>query len=295
MKKRIFLCMMLSAVLLICACGSKHISKNNSGETVVKKDSKAQEGFKLKKCEMINEAGFEKDGMKVNVTGLSYEEQETKINLTVQNDTDAPLVVITANLSINGFMSTESFFSEIPAKSTKEDAAICISNSWLKEMDITQITQAEFIVKVYDHNNNELMKSDVLLVKTDASKSYEQEYDESGFVICEDKGIRLLVRSLQKSTLSNDMEITLYAENDTDSTVSIMARDVTVNGIEIKPQFVMTVGPKKKAVDTMVFFDADLKEHAILNIESVNASFKAYNENLEAVLETEILRIPLSE
>ncbi len=295
MKKITYLCLLLTAVLAFSACGKKEIPQAGTGETVVKKETKSPEGFKPENHEMKNNADFHKDGITVNVTGISYEEQETKINLIVKNDTEAPMIVMTTNFSVNGLMSTESFFSEIPAKTTKEDGAIAISNSWLGDMGITQITEAEFIVKVFDKDNNELFQSEVMTVKTDAPKSYEQDYDESGFVIYADKGIRLLARSLQKSALSNDMELVLYAENDTDSTVSIMTRDVTVNGVEIKPQFVMTVGPDKKAVDTMVFFDSDLKENAILNIESVNASFKAYNENLEVVFETEVLSIPLSE
>ena len=137
MNKSAYFCLLLAAVLMFSACGKKDIPQAGTGETVVKKEAKAREDFKPETNEMKNKADFDKDGITVNVTGISYEERETKINLSVKNDADAPLIVMTTNFSINGLMSTESFFSEIPAKTTKEDGAIVISNSWLADMGIT--------------------------------------------------------------------------------------------------------------------------------------------------------------
>ena len=90
------------------------------------------------------------------------------------------------------------------------------------------------------------------------------------------------------------MEIVFYAENNTDSAISIMSGNVSVNGKSIEPLFVMSVGAGKKAVDTMVFYDKDLKELEIGEIQTVEAKFKAFNENLETVFETDAVKVPIA-
>ena len=70
---------------------------------------------------------------------------------------------------------------------------------------------------------------------------------------------------------------------------------VSVNGKELEPLFLLTVGPGKKAVDTMVFYQTELMENHIKKIETITASFKAFNEKLETVFEAGPLQIPVSE
>ena len=291
MKKITCICMILAAVFTISACGG---NKTNVQESVVKKEAPQTEGFQPEKTEITKKDDFSKDGLSADVTGIAYEEGVTKIQIHVKNDLDEEVNVITANLSVNGMMSNDSMFISVPAKS-EANGAVAIGNSWLGEMGIQQIAELEFIVKAFNDMNNEILTSDVLHFETNAPASYKQSYDDSGFEIYNDKGVRILARTLQKSRLSEDMELVFYAENDTDSTISVMAQDVSVNGIAVDPLFVLTVGAGKKAVDTMVFYDTELQEKQITDFETVTASFKAFNDELETVFATEALQVPVSE
>ena len=47
-------------------------------------------------------------------------------------------------------------------------------------------------------------------------------------------------------------------------------------------------------MDTMVFYDKDLKELEIGEIQTVEAKFKAFNENLETVFETDAVKVPIA-
>lgn len=271
------------------SCGSQ------TEESVVKKPTQHHGGYRLQTETKIDQAGsYEENGIKVSVTDLSYEDVVTKLNLHIRNDTDKNLIVTTANLSVNGLMFTGNLFSEVSAKTVKNES-VKIDNEWFKLMGIDVIADIEFLVKVYDDGNNEIMQSDVICVKTSAPDTHAQMYDNSGVGLFSENGVDIFVRTMQKSELSDDMEIVFYAENNTKSAITLMSYDVLVNGIAIEPTFVMSVGAEKKAVDTMVFHAEALTENNIGNFDTVDAKFRVFNEDLETVLETELLRIPLSE
>ena len=159
-------------------------------------------------------------------------------------------------------------------------------------MGIEKITDVEFMIKVYDKHQDEIMRSKMLSITTKAG-SYKQKYDVTGFDIYNEGGIRLSARYLQQNKLSGDTELVFYAENNTKSAVVIMAQDVTANKKPVQPLFVITVEPGKKAVDTMVFYKADLEANEIKKINEIRASFKAFNNDLETIFETEVLKVPI--
>ena len=291
MKKISCICMILAGILAFSACGKP---KTSVQESVVKKEAPQTESFQPEKTQITKKDDFSKDGLSATVTGIAYEEGTTNIQIHVKNDLDENINVITTALSVNGMMSNDSMFISVPAKS-EADGVVAIGNSWLGDMDIRQIVEVEFVLKAFNDMNDEILASDVLHFETDAPASYEQNYDDGGFEIYNDKGIRILARALQKSRLSNDMELVFYAENDTDSTISVMSQDVSVNGVAVEPLFVLTVGAGKKAVDTMVFYDAELQEKQIAEFQTITASFKAFNEDLETIFETEPLQVPVGE
>ncbi len=288
MKKISWICMVLAVAFVFSACGK---AGDGAQESVVKKEAKQIEGYQPDQTQVTKQETFSQDGLTAELTGITYEDVVTKLNFHVKNDTEEELHVTTANLSVNGLMSYENMFITVPAKN-ETDGFVSLSNSWLAKMQIEKIAEIEFMIKAYNSLNDEVLASDVLKCKTDAS-SYKQVYDDSGFEIYNDKGIKISVRSLQKSELSDDMELVFYAENNTDSAISVMSRDVSVNGIPVEPLFVLSAGAGKKAVDTMVFYAEELQEHNITDIETITASFKAFNEDLETVFETEILQVPI--
>lgn len=287
MKKWTFLCLILAFVCLCSACGS-----TGGEESVVKKEVKQEEGFRPKEAKLKEAEHVSQDGVSVSLVGISYEDVVTTLNLHVKNETEEERNVITANLSVNGIMSHDNMSVTVPAMS-EADGTVSLSNSWLGEMQIEQIAEIEFMIKGFNSLHDEVFVSDTHTFYTDAPDSYKQTYDDSGFVVYHHNGFLLSARTLQKSELSNDMELVFYAENNTDDTICIMSQDVSVNGIPVKPLFVLTVGPNKKAVDTMVFYNQELQEKAIGDIQTVSASFKAFNEDLETVFETEILQVPI--
>lgn len=290
MRKIICFATSLTLSIFLVACGGQSTGE----ESVVQKTTQQHDGFKLKTARIKQADRYTEAGISVSVTDISYEDVVTKIGFQLKNETDTPVRVGTANFSINGFMCTDRLFCEIPANS-EQTIAHEISNEWFGEMQIAVIKDMEFVVKIYDIDNNEIKQSDILKVKTNAPFTYRQKYDDSGFEIYNGNGVKISASLLQKSAHSNDLELVFYAENDTDSAISVMSYDVLVNEIPIEPLFVISVGAGKKAVDTMVFYEKDLAQNNIERIEKVTARFKAFNERLETVFDTEPINVPVEQ
>ena len=288
MKKIVSSMIVIVMLAILAACGGQPAEE----ESVVQKTAEQYEGFQPETATIKEAESFQNGGISVSVADVLYEPVVTKICFNLKNETDADVHVGTANFSINGFMCMDALFCALPAKSEKT-GVLEISNDWFGKMQIEVIEDMEFIVKVYDADNNEIQKSDILHFKTDAPYTYQQKYDDSGVEIYHDNGVKISARYLQKSAHANDMELVFYAENNTDSAISVMSYDVTVNDISIEPLFVLTVGAGKKAVDTMLFYEKDLKQNNIEQIKAVTARFKAFDETLKTVFDTEPILVPV--
>lgn len=285
LKKIIMFVLSGLLILSVSACGTKE-------ESVSVKDADIYKDYKIEETKITDKEDFSSDGVSVTVGEITYEDVTTKIKMHIKNDRKEKITVTTAELSVNGLMSADTMIVTLE-KGEEKDSYIQISNQWFGEMNIKTIKDIEFLIKVYDEKDNEITKSDLLRIKTDAPWTYKQKYNDEGYKIYKEKDITISVMGLKKSALSNDMELVFYIENKTEKSLSVMCSDVTVNGANIEPLFVMSVGPEKKAVDSMLFYEKDLTECKISEIKTVKASFKAFDENLETVFKTDIIEIPV--
>ena len=286
MKKIWILVLTFILIVTASSCGIR------KEESVSVKDADLYSEYKIDTAEIKEKDDFSKDGFSLSVSDISYEDVVTKINLKVKNNKDKEITVATTDLSVNGLMCNDSVILTMRPMS-KNDTCIEISNEWFSDMNITTITDIEFVVKIFDEKNEEILKSDVIKVKTDAPWTYRQKYDKDGFLVYKGNGISLFAREVKKSELSGDYELVFFAENKSKSTISIMSEEVLVNGKAIEPLFVMTVGEDKKCIDSMLFYEKDLNDAEIKEIKTVKAKFKAFDESLKTVFETEIIEIPV--
>lgn len=280
--------MLLVALTLSCvSCGNV---KNK--ETVSVKESELYSDFQLGEAELDEQKEFSQSGVTVTLKGITYEDVVTKFDFRIKNESDKKVKIVSTDFSINGLMCTDAMMTEVEAKSER-DSFIQVSNEWFSEMNIETVSDFEYIIRILDENDNEIAKSESIKGNADAPGNYKQKYDEEGFVVYNKGGITFSARELKKSKLSNDMELSFYVENNTNKGFNIMATEVYVNGTPIDPTFVITVGANKKAVDSMLFHEKDLTEGKISEFKTVKAKFKAIDDNLETVFETEVVEIPV--
>jgi len=288
-KKMLTLGLVTVLSVACVSCGNNIENK----ESVSVKESELYSNFQLSETELVEPKAITQEDVTVTLSGITYEDVITKFDFHIKNDSEQKVKIVTTDFSINGLMCPDSMMVDVEAK-TEKDSYIQVSNEWFSEMNIETVQNFEYVVRVLDENDNEISKSDVLKGHADAPEDYEQQYDEEGFVIYNKDGITFSARELKKSKLSNDMELAFYVENNTDKSFNIMALDVSVNGTPVDPTFVITVGAHKKAVDSMLFHEQDLTQGKISEFKTVKASFRAIDENLETIFETEMVEIPIS-
>ena len=206
MKKISILFLTFILILSASSCGVR------KEESVSVKETDLYSEFEIDTAEIKKKDSFSKDGFSLSVADISYEDVVTKINLALENNREEKITVATTDLSINGLMCNDAMILDMRPMS-KNDSYIEISNEWLGKMNITTISDIEFVVKVFDERNEEILKSDILKIKTDAPWTYRQKYASGGFEIYKSGGVALFARGVEKSELSGDSELVFYAEN----------------------------------------------------------------------------------
>ncbi len=289
MLKKIFIIIISCAMLIFCtACANKVNDKESV--SVEKLDGYGDYTFNHET--LSQEIAFEKNAVSVVFKEILYEEVITKLFFQINNQTENNLKIISTDLAVNNFMCTDSLITDIPLKS-RQDAYIEISNEWFFKHDIQAIKNIEYVIRVLDENSNEMFKSDVITAKTNAPNTAYTQMQHTGFSVYNNDGIVFLARELKKSKFSNDFELDFYIENNTEKTFSVMSENVKINGKDITPTFLITVGANKKAIDSMLFEEVDLKAIKENEIKTFEASFKAFNDKMENVFETDIIQIPV--
>lgn len=290
MKRYIKILAVCLLSLILVSCGGHTHEEIN--ESVKKGESEYISDFKLEKSEVANTVQFSDSGVYVYFTKILYNDGVTSVAYSVKNSNDYAVTVVSDDASFNGFVCKNTLNIKVDAKD-KALGTFDVGNDWFSDMGINRITDFELTLTVLDENNAEIVKSELLSIKTDALGEYMQEYETHGTELYSGNNIKILSRDMKKSDLSGDTEIVLYAENNSKETVTIVTSEVSVNEKPINATYVSTLTSGKKSVDSLLISENALSTNEIDKIEKISANFKAYNENFEIVFETGILNIPI--
>ncbi|MDR0937497.1 MAG: hypothetical protein LBM98_12550, partial [Oscillospiraceae bacterium] len=127
---------------------------------------------------------------------------------------------------------------------------------------------------------------------TVAPTSKEVTVDER--VLFEQSGIKLIVTGLKDSMFGP--ELTVLIENEGSESVTVQARDVSVNGYMMSSvMFSADVVAGKKNNDTITFMSSELKESGIETLGTIEVSFHVFNsDSWDTVFDTDTITIETS-
>ncbi len=290
MKKYKIISALMLACLLLSSCG-----KNNDvepSESVKKGGMEHTSEYRLDESVPQNTVEFNNSGIRMLFTKIIYDDGVTRLAYSAENSNDYGITLVSDDISFNGLVCADNLSVKLDEKG-KSLGTFNVGNDWFSKMGIKQITDVELTVTVLDENSNEIAKSELLSIKTDALGQYMQEYETHGTELYSGKNIKILSREMKKGDHSNDTEIVLYVENNSKETVTLVTSDVSVNEKAVNATYISTLTSGKKSVDTLLLSENALKENEITEIKKVCANFKAYNDDFEIVFETGILNIPL--
>ena len=220
---------------------------------------------------------FDAENIKITAEGLEEGFLGVELKLLIENNSDRNITVQARNTSVNGYMVSTMLSSDVAAGKKANDSLIFETSS-LEECGISTIASMEFNFHIFDADSwDEITDSGVIRIDTSASGSYTQTYDDTGEVLLDGGGIKIVSKGVSSEDSLFGPGIILYIENNTERDVTIQTRDVSVNGFMVDSSMSEDVAAGKKAVSAIQFFSSDLEKNSITKITNAEFSFHIFD------------------
>ena len=213
--------------------------------------------------------------VKVTAQSLAYDPiNGPSINLAVKNGSEKDILIQCDSAAVNGYMVAVGFSLEINA-GKKAESAISLPYPALALANVGSVAQAEFSLRVLEQKSFEKIADSGAIVLNTTAGSVPATESLSGQIAYNAKGIKIVLCGIDDSRRYVDgSAMTVYMENNTEKPISVQTVDIKVNGYDFTSAMTTAVMPSKRAVDIVTFFDMDMQEYGIEEIDAVELSFK---------------------
>ncbi len=222
-----------------------------------------------------------------------------QIVLYLENKRNEELLVNTLSVAVNGYQIND-FHSRCELKpELKMVVTLDISGSELTICDIEEIVDVEIVYGINQVIGNSVVdwyKTDPVLIKT--GSTYVQSYDDSGTVIADVDGIKIIYKEFVNNG-EYDTYALFYIENNSAQKLTIEKDILLVNGIEFNNSdvFVLDMHAEieagKKSFVKQDFLSEKLEEKGISTMDSIDISIKA-SAGMRSLFSTELISLPIN-
>ncbi|WP_368178816.1 hypothetical protein [Anaerotruncus colihominis] len=243
---------------------------------------------------IINEQVLvDENGIKITATG--FDEGGIfgpGIKLLIENNTDTDLTVQARNASVNGYMIDTSISAEVVAGKKANDT-IDFMESDLETCGITTLADFEFSFHIFSTDDwQEYLDTPIVQVKNASVDSYNYEYDDTGTLLYEGEGIRIISKGMAEEGSFLGPNLKLFIENLSQQGITVQARDVSVNGFMVDTSLSAEVLPNKRANTELTLIESDLEENGIAAVNEIELSFHIFeSESWNDIIDTEKITI----
>lgn len=260
----------LAAILLV-SCGSEGTTSSSSPSQTAS----------------IEETVFlDQDGLKITATGLEDSFMGEELKLLVENNSGQNLTVQSHASSVNGYMITNIMSIDV-ANGKKVNDALTLTSSEMEDCGISSITDLAFTLHVFNTDTWEaVIDTPVIELKTNLSGSVTQTYDDSGNVVYDVGGIRIITKGKTDDSILGPA-IQVYVENNSAEDIMVQTRNVSINGFMVDTFYSPLVMAGKRSLSSLTLSDTSLEANGITDITSAELSFVIINpSNLMDIAET---------
>lgn len=298
-KTKVLASVMLASVLLVACGGEKEPVASAEDTSIAETSKEVQEATKETKAKTEKEELsieeqkiWEQDGISVTVTGISMDGlMGPELNLLLENNSDKNITVQSRHTAINGYMVSSTMSSNVAAGKKANDG-LSFSKRDLEQNGIDTIADIEFSLHIFDPESYDtLYDSELIKLSTNLAEGFSQTYDDSGEVLYDENGIKIVYKGVNSDDNILGPEVLLYIENNTEQTITVQSRDTSVNGFMMDPSLSPEITPGNKTVSGMTFMSSDLEENNVTDFETIETSFHIFNENYDSVVDTEPITI----
>ena len=238
-----------------CSSGSGETKKISN----VSAEGQASEKEDVENVSITEQVLFDANDIKITATGMEDGLFGTELKLLIENNSAQNVTIQARNASVNGYM-VDTMMSADVASGKKSNDSLTFTTSGLKECGIEAATTMEFNFHIFNTESwDAIADTDMIKVDTSIADGYVQNYDDSGDVLVDANGVKIVGKGLSGDGSFFGPGVILYIENNSDKNVTIQVRDVSVNGFMVESSMSEDVMAGKKAISAVQFFDSDLE------------------------------------
>lgn len=221
---------------------------------------------------------YSKDGIVITATKIEDDLFGPTVTFSITNDSSKNIVVTTRSLSVNGYMMEASaLYSDVTAGKKAKESMILMASE-LEQAGIDTVADIEFYINISDSETYmDIESSDLIKLSTSASGSFEQAVNDSGDVVYDSNGVRVVCQGL-KQDLIWDGTVVFFMENNGTQPVTVYAENVSVNGYMVDVSLYSDLRPATRSISGMYILDlTDLGIESIDGIESIEFTLRIVN------------------
>lgn len=270
-------------ILLLGSCGSdssKSTDKKISNvQTTTKESIKESQASPSSKVMVAETVLLDQSGVKITATGMDDGLFGTNLKLLIENNSNVGLTFQARKTSVNGYM-VDTTMSEDVAPGKKANTELTFMTSGLKDCGIDTIAYMEFSFHIFTTDGwDAYIDTDVIKLNTSAAGSIVQNYDDSGEILYNQNGIKIIGKGLSNDESIFGPGLIVYIENNTSQDITVQVRDTSINGFMVDTTMSEDVIAGKKAITAVTFMKSSLDENGITQITSVETSFHVFDMN----------------
>ena len=280
----IFILSLLMMMCLLTGCGSGDTTNDKTPtEPVASDDTDAeQEESKQKSAVISVDEQVIFDSCGVTATLKSYDDSALfgpEFKILVENNSDKSIYFQCEDIVVNGYNVTDLLSIEV-APGKKANGELTIMSSDLENCGIGIIKDVKAKYYLLDADSWNRIGEDVEYeFSTVGSESYEQVYDDSGFVAVDQNDVKVVVKKLNSSDSFWGADIYVYIENNTDRDIYVQCDESSIDGFMMTSYFSAFVSSGCKTVSTITLMESELEENDITDIQEFETTFYALDAN----------------
>ena len=302
-KSKMLIALLLAMVMILAtACSSSDEVKQpanvngdssvNSNEEPAGNDSDNEQENDTVEITVAETVLYEADGVKVTATGYEEGWMGPEIKVLVENESSQNVLITAVSVSANGYMMpSASLYAEVAA-GKKANESISLMASELDQSGIETLSELQFRLQVSDSETWETITTSDLITLTTSAAPFEQPVDDSGDVLYESNGLKIVCKGLKQDIIW-DGTVVFYMENNSGKEISIYAENVSVNGFMQDVGLWSDLRPGTKLIDGMSMIDlSDLEIESIDQIENIEFNLRVVDANTwEDIKTTDVLTL----
>lgn len=227
---------------------------------------------------------FDDQGISISVTGFSTFADSITVYFQIENNTDQEIKVTDDYFAVNGFMISEmSLRSAVGAQETAKANANYMAFMY-EDVGLDTVQEIETVLSIESTTSDDIaIKTEPIRIKTSAYGSFEQKFDDSGEVLYDADGIRIINQGIYTSDYLTGKYI--FIENDTDRPLQLISTENKVNGVLVTEKLTYSIIAAHKSAREMVsFMKSDLKKAGVAEIESMSTLMSIYDAETDELI-----------